>query len=390
MPRRPFLIVSDGPQEPTGLGRIARDLTGQLLRDFGSQLDILQVGGPYPPIWSPWPHVPMGEAERGDDWGARYVAEVYRSAYGEEPGILFGVWDPARLYEYTRVDLPVSRWGYVAIDGSIIGDRLSGPPAQAMQGFDRVLGYGRWGAEILKRTLGHEVPYLPHGIFPAPFHTPATDEEAAWVRTILGPTYRGQPLVGIVAANQPRKDLGLALLALSVLVARGHKVFGWVHTDVLVKAWSLPGLIEDFGLQNHVRVTGIGTPWTDRQLALMYQACSATIAPGLAEGFGYPLVESLAAGVPPVHVDYGGGKELVPKPEWRFPVRELRLESIYGIRRPVARAEDVANAVERVWTWQAAVGAEVARAYCRGAVAYLDWAVLWPRWASWIRKGLET
>jgi glycosyltransferase involved in cell wall biosynthesis len=130
------------------------------------------------------------------------------------------------------------------------------------------------------------------------------------------------------------------------------------------------------------------TPFTDPQLAALYQACAVTIAPGLGEGFGYPIVESLASGTPVVHGDCGGGRELIPKIEWRFPVRETRLEGIYALQRPVFRAEDVANAIERVFSWQQEQGPEVVAAYCRGAVAHLDWQRLWPRWYKWIKAGL--
>jgi hypothetical protein len=81
--------------------------------------------------------------------------------------------------------------------------------------------------------------------------------------------------------------------------------------------------------------------------------------------------------------------ELVPKVEWRFPVRERRLESVYALQRPVFRAADVANAIERIWRWREAVGEATVRAYCRGATAHLSWSSLWPRWYSWIKQGLE-
>jgi glycosyltransferase involved in cell wall biosynthesis len=227
---------------------------------------------------------------------------------------------------------------------------------------------------------------LPHGLQLAAYR-PATAEDEAWVGIQLGPYVRRNDfVVGCVATNQPRKDLGLYFQTLRVLIDRGYPVYGWLHTDVLTKAWSIVQLVEDCGLQK--RVTVSTTSYTDRQLALLYQRCSVTIAPGLGEGFGYPIVESLASGVPVVHGDFGGGRELVPKREWRFPVREIRLDGIYAQCRPVFRADDVANAIVRAWQWREAVGAETAAAYCRGSVAHLGWEALWPRWRSWIKGGL--
>lgn len=386
MTRTPLLLVGDGPQEPTGLGRIARDLAG-LITSSDLPVDLVQVGGPTLPIWTRWRHVPMDATARQDDWGCQYIEAIWESLWGKTPGILWLVWDPSRLYAFADCQVPAQRWAYTPIDSTNRNGTISGPGRVAVEGFDRVLAYGRWASTVV-RTIRPTAPYLPHGIALETFSEPASETEEAWVHEQLGP-HRGRAsrLIGCVATNQPRKDLALFFETLVQLQARGHNVHGWLHTDVLVKAWSVQQLVEDCGLQKKVTVS-VGT-LTDRQLAAFYQACSATVAPGLGEGFGYPIVESLASGVPVVHGDFGGGVELVPKIEWRFPVRAQRTESVYGLRRPVFYAEDVANAIERIWRWQAQVGEAVASAYCRGAVAHLGWQALWPRWQSWIRKGLE-
>ena len=386
MIRTPLLLVSDGPQESSGLGRIARDL-GALIAASDLPVDLVSVGGAYPPIWTRWRHVPMGEAERAGDWGRAFVAAVYQSLWGRQPGIVWVIWDPGRLAAYFGLEAPVQLWSYPAIDADNHAGGVGGPAGEALHHADRVIAYGRWASHVVKTIRDGSVPYLPHGLTLSTY-APASEHEQAWVEEQLGPQVRlNDRVIGCVATNQPRKDLALYFQALQVLRARGHHVYGWLHTDVLVKAWSVPQLVEDCGLRK--RITVSTRIYTDRQLALLYQRCGATIAPGLGEGFGYPIVESLASGTPVVHGDFGGGRELVPKIEWRFPVREVRLEGVYGQKRPVFRAEDVANTIERVWAWQAQLGEATAREYCRGQVAYLDWASLWPRWRGWIRQGLE-
>ena len=387
MYRTPFLIVSDGPQESTGLGRIARDL-GSLIHESDLPVDLVSLGGPIPPIWTTWRHIPMGEAERRDDWGRGYIEQVWRSLWRGMPGILWVIWDPSRLAALLGLDVPAQIWSYPAIDAANHRGSIGGPAGEALHHADRVIAYGRWASQIIKTMREEPVPYLPHPLDLATYSAPATWEEAAWVTQQLGPQVGSlDRIVGCVATNQPRKDLGLYFQALRALADRGHHVYGWLHTDTLVKAWSVVQLVEDCGLQR--RVTVSTREYTDRQLALLYQRCSVTIAPGLGEGFGYPIVESLASGTPVAHGDFGGGRELVPRREWRFPVRELRLEGIYGQQRPVFRAEDVANAIERIWSWREGIGEATARAYCQGAVAHLDWQSLWPRWRGWIRQGLE-
>lgn len=389
--RLPCLLVGDGPQEATGLGRIARDI-GQIIDDQQEDLplDLVSVGGSVPPCWRRWPHIPMGPVERGDDWGASFVEAIWQDRWGGQPGILLVVWDPARCYAFTQVPLPAKRWCYTAVDSHNRWGGLSGAPGAALQAFDRVLAYGRWASGIINQTTKRPVAYLPHGLW-ADTYRPMDDGERAWVQAQLGPHVpQGATLVGCVATNQARKDLALFVETLATLRDSGLSVYGWLHTDQLTNAWSIDQLVSDCQLAKQITVT-LGSArgsYTDRQLACLYQRMDVTIAPGLGEGFGYPIVESLASGVPVVHGDFGGGSELVPKIEWRVPVRERRRESVYGLTRPVYRADDVANALVRALRWRDTVGREVSAAYCRGAVAHLDWSALAPRWAAWIREGL--
>lgn len=379
----PFLLLGDGPAEPTGLGRIARDLAGQILTST-LPLDLVQVGGSLPPVWTQWRHVPL---DRQEDWGAKNIEQIYQNIWGKTPGVLFAVWDPSRLYPYLQVDLPVQRWCYTAIDGANVQGKIGGPARAALEGFDRVLAYGRYGAEVLTQTLHREIGWLPHGVS-LDTYAPASPAYRAWAQERLGPHALGKIVLGSVMTNQPRKDFGLLFESVGILQQRGWPVYLWLHTDELVKAWSVQQLVEDTGLAKKVTVTGVGgQALSDHQLAALYQSCAVTLLPSLGEGFGYPIIESLASGVPCVHTQWAGGETFVPKVEWKVPVRERRLDSVYAIMRPVMRADDWANATERAMQWQEREGA-VGRAYCSGSVAHLDWSRIWPSWQQWLQEGL--
>lgn len=382
----PLLLVGDGPQEATGLGRILRDL-GRCILAEGLPIELASVGGPVPPVWREWPHYPMDERlHRGEDWGCSYVEQLWQSHFGNRPGILWLIWDPSRMAYYQGFNGPVQKWAYAAIDAPNGVGRVGGPAADALYQFDRVIAYGRWGSEVIKTVRTQAVPYLPHGLSPLPV-MPEPPYTVAWAREQMGPQLRKTDLlIGCVATNQPRKDLALFFRTLGELKDRGLSVYGWLHTDVLVKAWSIGQLVEDCGLAKRITISTHEA--SDQELHAMYAACDVTIAPGLGEGFGYPIVESLRAGTPVVHGDFGGGAELIPKREWRFPVRETRIEGVYGLQRPVFRPADVANAVERVLEWRAELGEAEAAGYCQGAVRHLQWEALWPRWRGWIKDGI--
>jgi glycosyltransferase involved in cell wall biosynthesis len=296
---------------------------------------------------------------------------------------LFSVWDPGRAYSLLGVKYVDQWWGYFPVDSTNVNDTLGGPAREAIERYTRVLAYGRWGSQVLT-TIRRPVPYLPHGLDLSvwDYHRPEADFARA--EEILQKR-EGEIVVGCVATNQPRKDFALFFGTIALLRARGHKVRAWLHTDTLVRAWSVQQLVHDFGLARKVTVS---VHLTDEELAACYACCGATIAPGLGEGFGYPIVESLACGTPPVHGDFAGGAELVPMNAWRVPIHAERLEGIYALRRPIFLPQDMANAVERALDWKRQ-DERVCQAYCRGAVEYLDWKHLWPRWRSWFKQGLE-
>jgi glycosyltransferase involved in cell wall biosynthesis len=383
MTKIPFLLLGDGPAEPTGLGRIARDLAGHIITS-DLPLDLVQVGGSTPPVWSAWRHVPL---ERQEDWGAKNVEGIYRSLWDNQPGILMAVWDPARLYYHLSIDLPVQRWGYCAIDGANWKGQIGGPAGETLRYLDRVLAYNRYGAEVIKATTGQKCSWIPHGIHTQTF-MPVSITLQRWAQERLGPHAIGKVVIGSVMTNQARKDFGLLFAMMRLLRIEGLNAYLWLHTDEMVKAWSVQQLVDDYGLARQVTVTGLQEPFSDQQMAALYQQCAVTVLPSMGEGFGYPIVESLASGVPCVHSQWAAGEIYVPKLEWKVPVRETRIESVYGIERPVMKPEDWRNATLRAVQWAAEEG-ETGQEYCRGAVANLDWRALWGRWSSWIKAGLR-
>ncbi len=382
----PFVIYSDGPRLPTGLARIARDLAARLWEARDSLgIDLLQVGyDPLPGPAVPWPLYAGGHLDTEGDWGAGMVDAAWMGYFGNRQGILFSIWDPARAYPLLGCKGPDARWGYFPLDATNIHGTLSGPAAEAVQRYDRVLAYGRWGSEVLRPLRGHSVGYLPHGMDLGVWTYQQTPASLAAVEQVMQKR-DGEILIGCVATNQPRKDLGLYFGTLAELRRRGLKVRGWLHTDSMIRAWSVQQLVADFGLAKKVSVT---LSLTDEELSACYSLCGCTIAPGLGEGFGYPLVESLACGTPCVHVDYAGGAELLPLNAWRAPPCAERLEGLHALRRPVVNPVDMANAVERALDFKRA-DERVCQAWCRGQVEYLDWRHLWPRWYSWFAQGLE-
>lgn len=385
----PLVLFGDGIEQPSGLSRILTDLYFQLLSSR-PDLDVRTVG------WVPWQGLPAegvsSPMENGQhrwafedirDWGAKALKTAYRTWFGSRRGIVLSVWDPSRLLQVLDSDLPVEWWGYFAIDGENVNGTISGPAAAVVQRYDRVLAYTEYGRGVLNKLEGVDAEALPHGIHLSQFTPKMTKAERDWATALFIQGSQLRPILGCVATNQARKDLGVYFQVLRQLKHIGCPMTGWLHTDRLISdAWSVPQLAHDCGIVEDQLV--LTQQLSDRELAVGYASCAATFAPGRGEGWGYPIVESCACNTLPFHVDYAGGAEVTP-PEGRIPPEAFHVESVYGIKRPILDPDRVANAIathvavlKAKHPWEG-----------RGLVEPYDWAVCWPKWAKWIETGLQ-
>jgi glycosyltransferase involved in cell wall biosynthesis len=408
-PKIPFILFGDALGQPTGLSRILTDLAVRTRQHLGDRLDVRVVG------WGPWRDLPPHGVEmtytvprdpyRGLEvpmWGygdfgtrGRYaLAAAYRQWFGTTPGIVLTVWDAARVEVVQASDLPVTWWGYVPVDAENQHGKISGPALANLQAYDRLLGYGPYGSRVLTDSLKFagelKLPWLPHGIDRAHTFTPFDPGIEPRVKQILGGASFPDTaiLVGCVAANQRRKDLGVYCQVLAALRAQDPRVRGWLHTDKLIgDAWSIPQLVLDCGLEGVLTVTHT---LTDQELAGLYRRCAVTIAPGRGEGFGYPILESIACGRPVIVGDYAGGADLVPD-AWKAVPSGFQLEGVYAERRPVLDVREFTDATKNAMKFGARVaGTEDYTAWIRELATPYDWRTLWPKWQAWIEDGLAS
>lgn len=349
MKTRPLLIVSDSVSCSSGLGRVARDLASRVHEHLpGYRVATAGYGG------QGARRIPFREYHFHsiDQWLLPELPQIANDwADGEELTIMF-IWDLSRVYWFANPKVcpqahvrqwlesaKLRKWIYHPIDAEGPNGGLSVRLQETMKGFDRVLDYTGFSARI---TGNKE--HLPHGIDSRVFRPYDRLESKRDFRTAGFPSLADDStLIGIVGTNQARKNWSLGIKVCRALIDKGMDIKIWMHIDVLERFWSIPSLIADYDLGGRVVITNAN--FSDEQMAKFYSACDLTLGIGLGEGYGFPLFESLACGVPVIHGDYGGGAEFLP-PSMKVKPLGWYDEGPFCCKRPVFDVKDWAECAE--------------------------------------------
>ena len=381
----PLLFIGDNPALQGGLSRIGRDIA-----IISSQLEEFRVGflgrGGMQSSKLPFAQYTFPEYEQ---WGENWLEEVWYDFAKDDYGIVMSIWDPSRMFwfgnpvampnEQWLRNPPFHKWGYFPIDSESVDGGLSILSAEALKGYNRVLAYGMFGSAVMEKALGTHSPvqFLPHGLNFDTFQP--RDPEG--IKLGLG-VPDNAVMIGVVMTNQERKDWALAFDTIARLKKMVPNLYVWCKSDSIDRHWDLRALAADFHVQDVVKIQL--EYLTDKAMSHMYSACEATFLPSLGEGFGYPIVESLACGTPCMHGNYAGGAELIPNLGWLIDPVTFRYETRHNCKRPVYNPQDWADGLYRVL--QGSKPVEL----CRGSVEYLDWKLLKPAWVKWFKDGIAT
>lgn len=417
MKQVPIMIVSDAPDQNSGLARVARDLATLISSTAEFRVATLGWGG-LGCQRLPWQQYAMGYAE----FGERSLPAAWEDFSEGARGIVLTVFDLHRILWLSRPELieeeglrrwtqakrgdgSLKVWSYVPIDAtgpSIKGmSRLTGMAKDCLLGLDRILAFSPWALGQVVETIGLEeagrrgADWLPHAIDTRVFKLKeeqhvspsdpvvgrgggkSDDQRVAAARLVKR--------VGCVMTNQTRKDWGTVAATCRGLRDRlgREKVRFWWHVDALERHWSLPALIADYELGGMVEITT--PPMDDREVAARLAACDLTLLPS-SEGFGLPIFESLACGVPCLHGAYAGGASLLAA----FGLEDLlvtpdgwRLEGIHNSLRPVFEPGDWVKAALRL------LEEPLDKEWLRSRVSHLDMRLLGNRWRMWLRAGVQ-
>lgn len=180
------------------------------------------------------------------------------------------------------------------------------------------IAMAKFGARMLE-AAGIDHRYVPHGVDLSVFKPDATVDGATGRSLLNIPD--DAFVVGMIAANKGispmRKAWGENLLALGQFMARHDDVYVYLHTEKRGAA----GGVDLIALTGACGIPEERIVWTDQWayyaglppfvLAALMGAMDVNLAASRGEGFGVPVIEAAACGVPSIVSNFTAQPELV-------------------------------------------------------------------------------
>jgi len=218
----------------------------------------------------------------------------------------------------------------------------------------RIITCSNYGVRVMK-DAGYTVPMAYHGFGPEFY--PISDESRNAMRHSVG--WDDKFIVMNVAANVGRKQWPRLFEAIGLLRKSHPDIYLYAHTKAFNNFYlgghDLPQLAEQIGVENRVIFPNVTDSWEiglrgDKMpgLADLYNMADMLVLPSQIEGFGLPLAEAMASGLPVATTDHAAQAEVVGKAGILIPVHDWEWNKGHQ-RYANLNPRDIADAIDRVY-----------------------------------------
>ncbi len=204
--------------------------------------------------------------------------------------------------------------------------RLIPAAIHQLRQLDQVWVPTQWGRQILMNhgLAADLIRVVPEGIDPLCFHPKVAPHPQ--ICALDGFRFL------TVGKWEARKGMVELLRAFDDAFTTTDRVFLIVHSAVKVQALQSVNVHDEIGklgLQHPEKIVIIETPLTTpHDMARLYTACDAYVSAAKAEGWGLPLLEAMACGLPVIAPNYSGPSEFLSA-DCAYPIPVTAHDSIF-------------------------------------------------------------
>jgi glycosyltransferase involved in cell wall biosynthesis len=366
------LMVGDSPLIKSGFGKVNSVVLERLLSE-GHEVRSVAGLTTEAPKESP---IQLYVPKKGDQLGLGSIMEACEDF---KPDVLYATVDPGSLtmLTYASPDLPM--FPYVLIEGEPIPNRAWRIVLKSLP-FMAVTDYAK---RVVKQELDKDVDFSYHGINHDIFRVNGTRDA---VRKNM--KWEDKFVITVVSQNVRRKQLPRLIEAVAKLkhIYKQKDIILYMHTvpfqNYWLEGWNLVEIVRMYQIEDmaffhpammkFMSAVPEGTEDPDKPgLAELYNASDLFVLPSQVEGFGLPIAEAMACGVPVLVTKYASGWEVaqpagrgIPVHDWEvhksgtvyanISVDALAKEILRLKRSPSERARMSAAGLQRVkdFTWE--------------------------------------
>jgi len=302
-------LISDGPFTVTSYGKVGNYLSYLLATKYGHQIHYcsLQYGGT--PIQLDWCTMYEGVESQGAGKGkalAKFIREV-------KPEILIHMRDNWILDgNFSNMAYDLYSWCVGAgvkliLYSPVQSDYLPMSLINVSNKCEHLITMTDYGKQrFLERGFTTDkIDFIYHGVNTETFH-PRTEEEKSDCKLHFG-FNRRKKLIGYIAANiDYRKNTPAALQILRQMIDKrgdNYQLILWTEPRAY---YALGEWMDKLHLtEEQVRFSGMTKNWgsPEEEMSILYGAMDCYLNTSTSEGFGIPILEALASGVPVVSSD---------------------------------------------------------------------------------------
>lgn len=308
-----ILFVGDSPTVTTGFGVVAENVLAELHK-HGHEITVLGInhyGNPYDQKKYPYMIYPCDKGGVDAMYGYR---KLWWLAQEINPDVIFFLNDPWIIEKYLQFrpdDFPrtAKLMAYYPVDAGPLRKRWI---ELLEEEFGAQVCYSVYAENIVTEALGRRPKNLYqiyHGVDTSVFK-PVNQSIARLKLGIPADAF----VVGMVARNQYRKRFDLLVKGFAQFAWGKKDVKLYLHTALEDVGYDIVDLAEQFGQQGNLILTedlrvDQGVP--KEMLNYIYNCMDVNALISLGDGFGLPVAESMATGVPQLVSDHSCLKELV-------------------------------------------------------------------------------